>query len=145
MRNHRYKLRERERQAKLYLTVMTLLREGANKDIRQLDDGIICDAHKTATTLDDRFNITEEEKVKVVSTHFDENGALKSYPAREKKKVIVLEAITKSFNPKKRYTEKEINRVLKRIFDDYATLRRALVEYGFIDRTNDGSSYWVKE
>lgn len=45
----------------------------------------------------------------------------------------------------KKVTLKEINRVLKRIFEDYATIRRALIEYGFIDRSNDCTKYWVKE
>ncbi|WP_426347898.1 DUF2087 domain-containing protein [Alloiococcus sp. CFN-8] len=145
VRNHRFKLREKEKQARLFLVLMDLLKEEADKDIRNTDKGLISDPHKTATTLDDRFKITEEEKIKVISTYFDENGALKSYPAREKKKVIVLETIAKSFKPKKKYTEKEVNRTLQRIFEDYATLRRALIEYGFLDRTNDGSGYWVKE
>ncbi len=145
VRNHRFKLREKEKQGRLFLALMDMLKEEDNKDIRNTHKGTLIDPHKTATTLDDRFNITEEEKAKVISTYFYENGALKSYPAREKKKIIVLEAIAKSFKPKRKYTEKEVNRTLQRIFEDYATLRRALIEYGFLDRTNDGSGYWVKE
>ncbi len=145
VRNHRFKLREKDKQARLFLALMDLLKEEDNKDIRNTQKGTLSDPHKTATTLDDRFNITEEEKTKVISTYFDENGALKSYPAREKKKIIVLEAMAKNFKPKKKYTEKEVNRALQRIFEDYATLRRALIEYGFLERTNDGSGYWVKE
>ncbi|MBE3101811.1 MAG: DUF2087 domain-containing protein, partial [Firmicutes bacterium] len=59
--------------------------------------------------------------------------------------IIVLEEITKNFSKGKSYSEKEINVILKRIYEDYATIRRALIEYGFIERKNDGSSYWVKE
>lgn len=51
----------------------------------------------------------------------------------------------KNFSPDKKYKEQEINRISKRIYEDYAKIRRALVEYGFIDRTNDGVGYWVKE
>lgn len=65
IRNHRYKLREKEKQAKLFLATMNLLAKNINKDINVLEEGLICDAHKGATTLDDRFNITKEEKVKV--------------------------------------------------------------------------------
>lgn len=145
IRNHRYKLREKEKQAKLYLAMMELLSENTNKKINKLDSGIICDAHKTATTVDDRFNITNEEKLKIISNYIDENGALKNYPSKEKKKIIVLEEIMKIFTKDKIYTEKEINRILSRIYEDYATLRRALIEYGFLNRANDCSSYWVKE
>ncbi|MCI1580038.1 MAG: DUF2087 domain-containing protein, partial [Clostridium beijerinckii] len=73
------------------------------------------------------------------------NGGLKSYPAREKKKIIVLEEISRNFSKGKQYSEKEINRILKRVYEDYVTIRRALIEYGFIERKKDGSSYWIKE
>ncbi|AGK99428.1 DUF2087 domain-containing protein [Clostridium pasteurianum] len=145
IRNHRYKLREKEKQAKLFLALMDLLSKNTNKKINKLDKEVMCDAHKTATTLDDRYNITDKEKVDVIKTYIDENGALINYPAREKKKIIVLQEIVKNFSKGKIYSEKEINRILKRIYEDYATIRRALIEYGFIERTNDCSNYWVKE
>ncbi|OPX47274.1 hypothetical protein CLTHE_20490 [Clostridium thermobutyricum DSM 4928] len=75
----------------------------------------------------------------------NENGGIKTYPSKEKKKIIVLAEVAKNFKLGKKYSEKEINRVLKRIYDDYATIRRALIEYGFIERSKDCSSYWVKE
>lgn len=145
IRNHRYKLREKEKQAKLFLAMMDLLSKGTNKKINKLGKEFICDAHKTATTLDDRFNITDKEKNNVIKTYMDENKALKSYPAKEKKKIIILEEIAKNFTKGKFYSEKEINRILKRIYEDYATIRRALIEYGFIERSKDCSNYWVKE
>ncbi|MDU6341306.1 MAG: DUF2087 domain-containing protein [Clostridium sp.] len=145
IRNHRYKLREKEKQAKVFLAMMDLLENNTSRNINILENTVICDPHKTATTLDDRFNITDEEKVKVIENYMDENKRLKSYPAREKKKVIILEEICKNFKCGKKYSEKEINRILQRIFDDYVTLRRALIEYGFLDRSNDCSEYWVKE
>lgn len=146
IRNHRYKLREREKQAKLFLAVMELLSDTTKRNINMMDDSNLCDAHKSATTLDDRFNITDKEKEKTISTYMDENGGLKTYPAKEKKKIIILEAISKNFKPNEKYSEKQINMILKRIYEeDYITLRRALVEYGFLDRANDCSAYWVQE
>lgn len=145
IRNHRYKLREKEKQAKLFLALMDLLSKNTNKRINTLDKDVMCDAHKTATTLDDRYNITDKEREDIIKTYFGENGELINYPVKEKRKIIVLKEIAKNFSIGKIYSEKEVNRVLKRIFEDYATIRRALVEYGFFERTNDGSSYWVKE
>lgn len=145
IRNHRYKLREKEKQAKVFLALMSLLSGNTNKNINKLEKEILWDAHKTATALDDRYNITDKEKESTLKTYMDETGALKSYPAREKRKIIVLGEISKNFSKGKTYSENEINRVLKRIYEDHTTIRRALVEYGFIERTNDGSSYWVKE
>ena len=59
----------------------------------------------------------------------------------EKKKIIVLYEIMKNFNPNQAYSEKEVNGVLARIYPDYAALRRALIEYRFMERTPDGSVY----
>ncbi len=145
IRNHRFKLREKEKQAKMFLAIMELLAKDTNNKLNNTNKGIICDAHKTATALDDRFNITDKEKETVIKNYMDENGALKTYPSKEKKKIIVLEEIMKNFSRGKIYSEKEINRILKRIYDDNATIRRGLIEYGFIERTKDCSSYWVKE
>lgn len=145
IRSHRFKLREKEKQAKIFLAMMDLLSKNTNKKINKLDNEVICDPHKTATTIDDRFNITDKEKSEVIKNYMNENGALKNYPAKEKKKIIVLQEIIKNFSKGKTYSEKEINRILSRIYEDYATIRRALIEYSFVERSNDCSSYWVKE
>lgn len=50
----------------------------------------------------------------------------------------------KNFSHGKKYKEQEINHILKRMHKDYAIIRRALIEYDFMNRTNDGTSYWVK-
>jgi len=145
IRNHRYKLREKEKQAKLFLAMMDLLATSTNKKINKLDAEIICDPHKTAYAIDDRYNITDKEKADTIVNYMDENGGLKNFPSKAKKKIIVLEEITKNFSKGKTYSEKEVNRILKRIYEDNATIRRALIEYGFFERTDDCSSYWVKE
>lgn len=145
IRNHRYKLREKEKQARLFIAAMDMLSYNTNKKITILDKEVLCDAPKTATTIDDRYNITDKEKESTVKNYMDENGALKTFPAKEKKKIIILSVIIKNFAKGRKYSEKEINNILKRIYEDYATIRRALVEYGFIERADDCSSYWVSE
>ena len=45
----------------------------------------------------------------------------------------------------KRYTEQELNAAIAKYDPDYVTIRRYLIEYGFVDRENDGSAYWVKK
>lgn len=124
---------------------MDLISYRTNKRINRLDKGVICDAHKTATTLDDRYNITNKEKEDTIKNYINEVGALKIFPSKEKKKIIVLEYIAKNFSKGKTYSEKEINRILERIYEDYVTIRRALIEYGFIERTKDCTKYWIKE
>lgn len=145
IRSHRYKLREKEKQARLFLAMMELISSDTRKKVNILDKEVLCDAHKTATTIDDRYNTTDKERENAIKNYMDENGAIKTYPAKEKNKIIVLSEIVKNFSKGKKYSEKEINRILKRVYDDYATIRRALIEYGFIERSNDCSTYWIKE
>lgn len=145
IRNHRYKLREKEKQARIFLAIMELLTENIQKKINIMDKDVICDPHKSATTLDDRFNTTDKEKKRVLENYINKDGSLKTYPSKEKKKIIVLEEIMKSFNIGEKYSEQEVNKILERIYKDYATIRRALIEYGFIDRNKNCSEYWVKE
>lgn len=145
IRNHRFKLREKEKQARLFLAMMELISENTQKKVNILDKDILRDAHKTATTIDDRYNITDKERESTIKNYMDESGAIKTFPAKEKKKIIILSEVVKNFSKGKKYSEREINRILQRIFEDYATIRRAMVEYGFIERSNDCSSYWVKE
>lgn len=146
VRNHRFKLREKEKQARLFLAMMQSLEDKTSRPISQSDTGIIEEIHQSATMIDDRYNITKEEREKTVKTYMNENGALIQIPAKEKKKIIILREIMKNFKHNQKYDENEINKVLKRIYsDDYVSLRRALIEYGFFDRSDSGAVYRVKE
>jgi hypothetical protein len=140
IRNHRFSLREKQKQAKIFLAIMELLGEQVPKK-----DAFI-DIPRNTRQVDDRFAITEQENAKVLSAYFKQglNGPLEVYPLKEKKRVVILKHILQRLEPNRNYSEKEINAVLKPIYEDYVLLRRQLIDYGFMDRTNDGSSYWVK-
>lgn len=145
IRNHRFKLREREKQSRNFLAIMDLLAKRTETPMTLTGDGHLSDAHRQATTLDDRYNITDKETAATLKAHMDETGALKSYPVKEKKKIIILREIARHFVSGRFYTDKEVDRILKRVHEDNATLRRALVEYGFMERSDDNRQYWVKE
>ena len=102
---------------------------------------------KGVVNMGERFIITQEESEKVLKTYFKNglDGGIDSIPSKEKKKIIILQLIIKRFELGKTYSEKEVNTILKTVNVDYVSLRRYLIEYGFMDRTDDGSSYWVKE
>lgn len=141
IRNHRFALRQREKQAKVFLAIMGLLEE--NKTQRKQKPVSI---HKTATMVDERYDLTEEENEEIIKKYFKEgsDGRLSEFPVKEKRKIAILRHLLKRFEPMKMYTEKEVNEILKAAFDDYVTLRRYLIEYGFMDRHKDCSYYWVK-
>lgn len=146
VRNHRFKLREKEKQSKLFLALMKSLEQETSKCINKTDKGLIEEHHQAATMLDDRYTITEKEREKAILTYMDNNGALKQFPAKEKKKLILLGEIIKNFKTDTKYTEMQVNRILKRIYEeDYPTIRRALIEYGFMERSVDCKVYRVKE
>lgn len=68
---------------------------------------------------------------------------LKQFPVKEKRKYMLLTIIAPCFDAVKQYTESEVNDLLKPIYHDFATLRRYLIDYGFLTRTPDCKTYWV--
>lgn len=68
------------------------------------------------------------------------DGRLVHLPRKRSKRLIVLDHMVQVFEPGVRYSEREVNATLRRFDDDVATLRRYLVDEGFLDRA-DGS-YW---
>ena len=66
----------------------------------------------------------EENYAKKVIQNFFEYGKLKTIPAQRKKRLIVLQEILKSFEPDKKYSEKEVNLIIANFHDDFCTLRR---------------------
>lgn len=145
VRNHKFRLREKEKQAKLFLALMQLVEEHKLEPIQKVEDETFHEPSKTATMVDDRYNTTETEKEKIIKSYFDETGRLKEYPAKAKRKIIVLEKISTNFKKSKTYSEYEINLILTRIYTDHVLLRRALIEYGFMERDKTGTKYWMKE
>jgi hypothetical protein len=66
-------------------------------------------------------------------------------PAKQRDKLLILEYLAAFFEQERSYTEKEVNEllILHSTFKDSAALRRALYEYRFMNRTRDGSQYWL--
>jgi hypothetical protein len=141
VRNHRFSLKEKEKQAKLFLAIMQLLRKRENEPPRFIKP------HETATMIDDRYKITSEENEKILKKLFPDglDGKLKTFAVKQKSKLAVLRHISNRFEIDRLYDEKEVNQILKEVYDDYVMLRRYLIEYGFIDRKTDGSCYWLKK
>ncbi len=82
---------------------------------------------------------------KVVSDFSRADGSLKTIPAQQKKLEAVLRHVVKAFAPGKRYTEKQVNKILLRFHLDTATLRRELVGFGLMQREGGGGDYWRTE
>ena len=79
------------------------------------------------------------EEEKVLRQYF-RGGRLVDMPAKRSKRLAVLDRLALEFDIGVRYREREVNETLRRFNDDYATLRRSLVDEGFLSR--DKGEYW---
>jgi biotin operon repressor len=75
----------------------------------------------------------EAYRNKVIGAFF-EYGKLKSIPTQLKKERIVLEEIAKSFEAGKKYSEKEVNEIIKGFHEDFCTIRKDMVQEGLLLR-----------
>ncbi len=139
IRNHRYRLRERYRQDKVFLAIMKIVELNSSKEAN-----LITLTGKNIPE-DDRSLITEREEEEALKKYFDEDGKILNFPKKQKKKLIILNKIVNDFKKEKSYSEKEVNEILKERFFDFVTLRRYMIEYGFLRRNKDGTDYRIKE
>jgi len=141
IRNHRFSMREKMKQARIFLAIMEMAEAKGGVDRPQF-----MAVPRTATSLDERYAITESEHESIIKKYFPDgpNGRLTEFPRKEKRKMSILMHLIQRFERNRKYTENEVNEVLKTASDDFVTLRRYLIEYSFLDRHEDGSAYWVK-
>lgn len=94
----------------------------------------------------DRQTMENEVREKILKNFFiSENPlVLRNMPSKHSKQRLVLEIIAGQFAPDKFYGAQEMDILLEKIYPDFASLRRALVDYQFLDRTPDGRQYWLK-
>lgn len=103
VRNMKFSLRERAKQARVFLAAMDLAEEGKP----------------------------------VIS-----QNKLRSFPIKESKRKALLPRFANLFEPNREYSEKEVKVIIKNIYEDDAMIRRYLVDYGYLKRSNDGSKYY---
>jgi hypothetical protein len=71
---------------------------------------------------------------------FVKKGRIETMPARQSRRRLLLDKIAQGFEPGVRYPEYRVSRFLGAIYDDYAALRRYLVDEGLLSRA--GGEYW---
>jgi hypothetical protein len=144
IRNQRFSFREKAKQAKVFLAIMELLEERPSSGAEAEQ---FINLPYRGVRMDERFAITEQENDVILKTYFTQGleGPISGFPKKEKRKIAILRQLIRRFDPGRQYMEKEVNEILKAAWDDYVTLRRYMIEYGFMDRMADGSKYWVKK
>jgi hypothetical protein len=75
-----------------------------------------------------------------VFSAFVKDGRITAMPAKHAKRLVLLDHVAGLFDIGVHYSEQDVNRILLTMYDDYVTLRRYLVDAGFLDRAN--GEYW---
>jgi len=94
-------------------------------------------AQPNLARLVDNRQLTEEERV---LRTWVKNGRIVEIPAQEKKKQVLIRWVAAQIDPARRWTEREFSEWLKQFNEDYAFLRRYLVDNGYMAREN--GIYW---
>jgi hypothetical protein len=87
----------------------------------------------------------EEEERKVLKAFVNADGSLKQIPLQPKKLQAIVNYLRSGFEDGVRYSEKEVNEILRRFHADTSSLRRYLIEYKILARERDGTVYWLQK
>lgn len=83
--------------------------------------------------------VSDPDEAAVLRTFLPE-GRLVQMPTQEAKRRVVLGHVAQVFEPGIRYPEREVDTLLRAFWHDHASLRRYLVDSGFLSR--DAGEYW---
>jgi hypothetical protein len=73
-------------------------------------------------------------------SNFIRDGRIVTMPAKRSKRLVLLNHVAQMFEVGVRYNESEVNRILRNLNEDYAALRRHLVDEEFMGR--ERGVYW---
>jgi hypothetical protein len=144
IRNHRFHLRRRKREAMIQLSVLQLLEE---RDGEYTDAAMeLYEFSGPLSVSDERTRLSRSEAEKISRSYLVLNGEglpeeLRRWPKKQKEKLVILDRIARLFDPEKSYPEREVNAILSALSEDYVTLRRYLVDYGLLRRQPGGGNY----
>ncbi|MHA7155290.1 DUF2087 domain-containing protein [Arthrobacter sp. TMN-50] len=128
------------------LYAAAVLGHGADASARELDKlataGLLCaDGTVNADLFQAVLGAAARDKPQGIDRFFA-NGHLDGLPRNPADRRAVLEHLTKRLIPAdQELSEREVNLVLATVTRDVPTLRRAMVDYGHLDRHPDGTGY----
>ena len=79
------------------------------------------------------YDAARAEQERLVGRLFTD-GRIERVPAKRKVRAAVLLEVLSRFEPGREYSEKEVNAILLRVHEDFAYLRRELVNYRHLER-----------
>lgn len=94
-------------------------------------------AHSNLAALVKSSELSEDEKI---LRTWVKDGRIIDLPAQEKKKQVIIRWLADRIPHDRRWTEREFSEWLTQFNEDYATLRRYLVDSGYM--TREKGIYW---
>lgn len=129
--------------AKLKAMGLVAMRAEGNSHVYWLDGEALRGLSKDLLTTEKMAALvpsTGDQYEQKVLRDFLEGERLKEIPASRKKREVVLRWLVEHFEPELRYTEAQVNEILKRHHPDFATLRREFIGHKLM--TRDLGLYW---
>jgi biotin operon repressor len=124
---------------KLYTLRLNAVRATAQR-LQSKDGGLLVPENAdTIKFYPSRVPYDEYDR-KVLKDFFNSDGSLRQLPMQRKKFLVVLKHILGDIDPDRKYSEKEINDLLKRRHPDSASLRRGMIDFGLMGRKS--GVYW---
>jgi hypothetical protein len=82
-----------------------------------------------------------------IENFLDDKKRIKAWPSKREMKQNVLLYLSEKFETGVKYTEKEVNEIINNwhTFGDFFLLRRGMIDYRLLKRTEDGRVYWKEE
>ncbi len=80
-------------------------------------------------------------ELKEFNSYKDAEGRIIRLPAKLSKKNKLSIALLDAFDFDTEYSEPQLNEILKTYLDDFALVRRTLVDMGYLERDRYGKSY----
>jgi biotin operon repressor len=133
--------------AKLVEAGLVRARAEGYYSVYQLDQSVLESRARSMFSQQELSNVASEVDAdaydkKVIKDYSRRDGSLKELPSQRKKLEAILRYVVKAFEVGKRYSEKQVNEILRRYHEDTATLRRELVGAGLMQREGGGGEYW---
>ena len=112
-----------------------------NPDYLKATAGVISTLHKLQAQAQPPAERAKlDERARTLS-RFMKDGKVISLPVGFKRQMFIMEEVAKAFEANRTYTEREVDEILKVIYEyDHCTLRRFLVDAGLMQR--EAGVYW---
>lgn len=84
-----------------------------------------------------------DDEARKVLRNYTSNAYITQLPRSQVKLLIILDWLGTKFERDVKYTEREVNDILLKHHEDFASIRRDLVDFGYLRRERGGGKYWV--